>query len=477
MSASPPNQETDGRADRLELLSIWNQSSPRVYISVILCFPFDNAFMEHAVEHIETSLKRLGRERPLFASRLQAASSTQPGHAHLIQSPEFDIPFEVSSEPCANIVDYEQMRQDGFPPGLFIQPRFGIPGVIGTETGPLPVSRVHALVIDGGLLLGVYLHHSLCDGDSLRIFLECFAAETRGDSIDHPSEQAFDGPRSRQLTNGSLSSLVSKCPEYTLLPQYNGPTQPRLLDSGTPLDAIPKIGKIFVFKKKRIAELQKALEYYCPSGVVPSKYTCLAALSFAHIVRARLQTERFLPPIEAKGSARLWNSVNWRSRAFQDLTGDYFGNAALPAVTKATRRRIVRACEDTSTLASLAPLIKSSIDAVDEAYVKRRLAMVSALPDPRIIGVNYDPRMAQCLAFNTWRHFGADAVWDIPGVPVGKPDAIRRAHGSWNLGTALILPARASSDCQELFVSLSQVAMDALCKDEGWLRWVDRVIG
>jgi hypothetical protein len=477
MSASPPNPETDGAPGRLELLSIWNQSSPRVYISVILCFPLDNTRVEDALEHLEASLQRLGRERPLFAGRLQAANSAQPGHAHIIQSADFNIPFEVLLEPRDIPFDYEQIRKEGFPPGLFTNAQFGIPGIIGTGSDPLPVSRVHALVIPGGLLLAVYLHHSLCDGDSLRIFLECFAAQTRGDPIDRPLEQAFEGPRARRQTNGSLSSLVSKCPEYTLLPECNGPTQPRFSEFGTPLDAIPKIGKIFVFNRSRIAELQNALQSCLKCANTPSKYTCLAALSFAHIVKARMQAESFLPLIEGKGSAKLWNSVNWRSRAFQRLTEDYFGNAALPAVTKATKQRLLRACNDIPTLATLVPLIKSSIDAVDVAYVKRRLAMVSAMPDPRLIGVNYDPRMAQCLAFNTWRHFGADAVWDIPGVPVEKPDAIRRAQGSWNLGTALILPARASSDTQELFVSLSQVAMDQLCKDQEWLRWVDRVIG
>lgn len=477
MSASPSNPDTDGAPGSLELLSIWNQSSPRVYISVILCFPLDNGFVEDAVDHIAASLQRLGRERPLFASRLQAANTTQPGHAHLIQSSEFSIPFEVLLNPRDIPGDYEQMRQMGFPPGLFIKPQFNIPGVIGTATDPLPVCRVQALVIPGGLLLVVYLHHSLCDGDSLRIFLECLAAETRGDAIDRPSEQAFEGPRSRRLTNGNLSSLVSRCPEYTILPNFNGPTQPRFSDFGTPLDSIPKIGKIFVFKKSRIAELQTILQAHLRCRKTPSKYTCLAALSFAHIIKARLRAEKFLPLTEEKGSAKLWNSVNWRSRAFRHLTEDYFGNAALPAVTKITKKRLLRACDDVPTLASLVPLIRASINAVDEAYVKRRLAMVSALPDPRLIGVNYDPRMSHCLAFNTWRHFGADAVWDIPGVPVEKPDAIRRAHGSWNLGTALILPARASSDEQELFVSLSQAAMDLLCRDEGWLRWVDRIIG
>jgi hypothetical protein len=250
-----------------------------------------------------------------------------------------------------------------------------------------------------------------------------------------------------------------------------------LSGSGTPLELIEKTGKIFVFRRDRIQELQQLVRQHLKSPQNPSTYTCLAALTFAHITKAREQAEAFLPSFEGKYEASLWNSVNWRTRAFQDFTEDYFGNAALPAVTKVPRRLLIKACDDTLAFAKLVPMIKASVDAVDEEYVLRRLAMVSALPDPRLIGVNYDPRMPQTLAFNTWRHFGADAIWDIPGVSVEKPDAIRRAHGSWNLGTALILPAQALSIHQEIFVSLSKVSMDLLCKDREWLKWVDRIIG
>ncbi|KAI1843008.1 hypothetical protein JX266_010861 [Neoarthrinium moseri] len=470
-------EELDNATGRPELLSIWNQNSPRVYISVILNFPLNNSCIEQTIRHLDSSLKRLACERPLFAARLHAASVAHPGLAHLVYSPENQIPFEVSLGPRDVTEDYGQIRGRGFPPSLFIKPQFGIPGSIGAESDPLPVSRVHALVIQGGLLLAVYLHHSLCDGDSLRIFLECFAAQTRGDAINRPSEQTFIGPGARRQSTSTLLSLISKCPEYTLLPNFNGPTQPLYSSSGTPLEAIGKTGKIFVFRRDRIAQLQAAVQAHLRLDKPPSTYTCLAALSFAHIIRARLSAESFLPETETRGDAMLWNSVNWRSRAFQNLTGDYFGNAALPAVTKATRQQLLLACQDIATLATLIPLIRQSIDAVDEEYVRRRLAMVSASSDPRIIGVNFDPRMPQCLAFNTWRHFGADVTWEIPGVPVEKPDAIRRAHGSWNLGTALILPARASSEFQELFVSLSQSAMDLLCEDKEWLEWIDRVIG
>ncbi|RYP84100.1 hypothetical protein DL769_001245 [Monosporascus sp. CRB-8-3] len=336
------------------------------------------------------------------------------------------------------------------------------------------------------------------DGESLGIFLECLAAQTRQGSIDRPSEQKIALATSRHYkTPGELRDqfqrLAAKCPEFTLLPDLSGPTQPRLLDVGTPLHEIDRTGKIFVFSNARLEALKRLVTSHpgsaSSSPTLPTTcYCALAALTFAHVTRARAGAERYLPAgrcstsMEPPGrttttTAQLWNSVNWRARAFQDATRDYFGNAALPAVTEVPTDRLFAACEDDSELARIVLLIRETIDGVDQTYVHRRLAMLAAAPDPRLIGVRYDPRMPEVLAFNTWRHFGADAAWHIPGIPVAKPNAIRRAHGSWGMGTALILPAQAESTKQELFLSLSIEAMEALCNDERWMRWVDRVIG
>ncbi|KAI1769864.1 hypothetical protein F4818DRAFT_450745 [Hypoxylon cercidicola] len=468
-----------------EPLSVWNQSAPRVYICVVLCFPCDSHRRQDAIHHIEAALKRLARERPVFAGRLQASSNS--GSVSLHRSPLQDIPFEVLPASETSQQHYAQMRDDGFPPSTFVHPRFGVPGAMNSGLEPIPVSKVQAEFPPGGLLLSIFLHHGLVDGGSLRVFLECFGAQTRNIPVDLPSEQTFPMSHSRGRKGliyehdvSTFKGLLARCPEYTLLGDLSGPTQPRLLKTGLAMSNIEKVGKIFVFSNKRLQELRELIQSRNGTAEPPSAYTSLAALSFAHIIKSRVAAEnkkRSLPEVEPRRNAMLWNSVNWRTRAFQGATDNYFGNAALPAVTKASMTQLLAACDDDDELARLVPLVKASIDAVDQEYVSQRFAMLSEVPDPRLIGVNYDPRVPETLAFNTWRHFGADVEWSIPGVPATKADAIRRAHGSWGLGTALILPAKADSLKQELFVSLSVDSMKLLCADEGWTRWVDRIIG
>ncbi len=109
--------------------------------------------------------------------------------------------------------------------------------------------------------------------------------------------------------------------------------------------------------------------------------------------------------------------------------------------------------------------------------MRHRTDFFSLVADPRHVGLDFDPRTPQDLGFNTWRYFGADTRWHIPGLAAPTPDAMRRTQDEWNMSGSLILPAKADSTVHELLVTLPQSAMDLLCQDDGWMAWVDKVIG
>ncbi|KAI2631257.1 hypothetical protein GGS21DRAFT_524047 [Xylaria nigripes] len=467
-----------------ELLSVFNQCSPRGYICVVLCFPCDDSRQRDATQHIRESLARLADERPLFAGRLYV---TCDGRVVMRRSRAYDIPFNIISSEAEKEVNYEQLRRNDFVPGLFVKDHYGIPGLGDSNCDAIPMSKVEARFVRGGLLLSIYLQHAITDGGSLRVFLASFGNQTRHLSANNlPSEQKlrFPSPGSQNVVARRKSSemtrfktLMAGCPEYTILPDLSGPTQPAMQTTGRPISDVKRIGRIFVFATERLQELRELIRTMNDSPDLPTAYMSLATLAFAHVTKARIKVEPALTGIKPGPTATLWNSVNWRTRAFVGRTENYFGNAVLPAVTRVAREQVHSAsCQDCE-LARLVTAVQQSVNVVDEEYVSQRMAMMAQAPDPRMVGINYDPRSPETLAFNTWRHFGADAEWCIPGVPVSKPDAIRRAVGGWGLGTALILPAKAESSRQELFVSLTVEGMEALCKDERWMRWVDKVIG
>ena len=53
-----------------------------------------------------------------------------------------------------------------------------------------------------------------------------------------------------------------------------------------------------------------------------------------------------------------------------------------------------------------------------------------------------------------------------------KPDKLRRSQDNWNMGGTLILPAREGSTDYEVLLTIPGPAMDLLCRDWGFMRWV-----
>ncbi|KXJ90738.1 hypothetical protein Micbo1qcDRAFT_234628 [Microdochium bolleyi] len=533
------------------MASMWNHFSPRVYVGLALCFPFDDSGDNRvrAERHIRESLDRLARARPHLTDRLHVDSH---GFVTSRRCPDLGIPLDVLPHDQITLGnytkknddagdDYNEHKRAGFPPRLFVDSKYSLCGALSERAAEaVPVARVGLKFVRNGLYLVLHLHHSMFDGCSISTFVECFAAHTRQEqmpTVEYPPEQLFPDPPAvrtsryvaaqshghegitpdEQVQQVDFACSLSQCPEYTILADRSGPTQPKLDPrAAVSLEQIPRTGKIFVFRNDRLRVLQQSIrDELGTAEKMPSAYTALAALTWAHAARARIRHESYLPPTttyldrasqdstddqDTSTTVSLWNCYNCRPHMNNQhrhqhqhhhpvQPAESIGTAVLPLVTKLPSAAVLAACGSKGALARrLVPHIQSTIGGVDGAYIRRRQRAMDASPDPRLVGVDYDPRDPAVLHFNTWRHFaGADQAWDIPGVGAQvqmqeqaqgrQADAVRRVHGEWNLGTALVLPAKKGAEVQELFVSLSEDAMMALCEDEEWMGWVDRVVG
>jgi hypothetical protein len=160
---------------------------------------------------------------------------------------------------------------------------------------------------------------------------------------------------------------------------------------------------------------------------------------------------------------------------------------ALPIATM-DASTLLEACSSNPDIACIAldnvvQAIEAAIRGVDDDFVALRTAMIRAAPDPRLVGLATDPRDPRDFYFNTWRHFGAETRWSIPGLlgeggdDIGlTPDAIRRAQSEWNMGAGLILPGRNSSPRFEVLVTLDVDAMTVMCDDSKWNSFVDEIV-
>ncbi|KAI1338812.1 hypothetical protein F5Y15DRAFT_424317 [Xylariaceae sp. FL0016] len=459
-----------------EPLCIWNQVAPRVYTSIVLCFSLPKPTSEEALStHLEGSLVRLSLAEPLFASRV-APSPHNPDKLTLLRDDGAAIAYSVIN---ANIsgIDYEAMKKHDFPEEVFIQPKFDLPGDPYTAKEPLPVVRVHAYFVSNGLFLRLCFHHSLFDGKSKDKFIEMLAAYTRSDPARNCIQsdtlhQNFGIPNSYGPNGETLTRLYANCSEYAALSSPIGPSQPVLGTAGTSIQEINKTARIFAFKKERIDELVHLLKSVdIEHRPALSTYSCLCALAFAYILKAR-DPETYMPESENETNPepKFFHAINWKSNAFKDLPDDYIGNTVLQVSTKFSKSPLNHITKASSTIpwkivAAIAHDISGSLK-LTEDHVKQRLALFAAAQDVRHIGVDLDPRVKHNVWCVSWRHQVANHKWNLLGEDAVKPDAVRRTIPSPSLSHILFMPIKEEAHRQELLISLPEDSMKRLRESE-----------
>lgn len=475
------------------ILNTWNQIAPRAYQRQWFCFPYKHGNLELLRAYLRLALNRLASYFPYLSGKLLLLSSPS-GYLCINSEDNAKIPLEIYDMRSSYPWTYAQLKAQGFPARAFVNKSFDLPYQLSEDGTGIPVFAVHVRLIEGGLLLCIYCHHSASDGTSVSNIVNSFAQLTRDPEQDLEAKRVdvhVDLPEKvcSKVYQDSLDRLLSECFEYHLLSSPSGPTQFRMPPAGTLWQDIRRTGRIFVVGAQQIKQLQQKLAQR--GSWAPSTFTCLAALTWAYVTKARLNSPKNLlspspdEPWVVLKDVRLMISIDWRQRAFADIMGSSAGNTvALPKIALSTET-VLTACspnKDTScsALAEITRAIGAMVSDVDDNFVALRTALFRKAPDPRFIGVDADPRDPLDFYFNTWRHFGGNTRWKIPGVVEedggATPDAIRRAQGDWNMGAGLILPSRKNCSGFEVMVTLDVDAMEVLCEDAGWKVWVDEIL-
>ncbi|KAL8388175.1 hypothetical protein RB595_009403 [Gaeumannomyces hyphopodioides] len=477
-------------------LSPWNQVGARVYFSPAHCYPLDNSKSSEAIDKVREFLDILALARPETAGRISPVQSpTQKGMVALTMDPDNDrIPLDVLNEEDTFGQTYEELKAKGFPPSAFVHPRFFYEGKLHNEDATLPTFRVLAVVIKGGLILSYYFHHSVFDGCCMKAIYGCLESIARGKvPAAKPSQDMSFISYDPIKNDGDLARVdPAKFPELDL-PQFlelpreaRGPQAADFDLQGT--------GKLFRFRNDKLWELRTLVKASDETRRprVPSSYMCLAALTWAHLCKARSAAEvlkyRGTNPASAHLAAppppHMIVPVNWRGRVLFGRgaeEADYFGNASFGALaTAGSSAQLLDACGDPSALAAVVRKIEADVAAqLSRGAVEARTALYARVGDVSRLGWRVDPLSAGDTVVNTWRFLGgADMCWaGVPGLLSERPEAVRRCAAAWSTGYACIMPGRVDSDFQDLLIMLpTAAAMEALCSDEGWMQWVDAVL-
>jgi hypothetical protein len=197
-----------GMASKELHLSVVDQNTVRVYTQLFLIFPFpDRTQVDSAIKALASGLQITLKNFPFLAGTLQLADSKS---GKLLLKYPAETPEVLSSGLLKAKVlrqfphTYEQLKRDGMPPSAITSEVFcpeelhnfsGIPydgeGIVDFTKSEAPAMRVQAYFIDGGLVLGIYTHHSVMDFSGMNKFWEHYACNVRALAVPSSSRNVI----------------------------------------------------------------------------------------------------------------------------------------------------------------------------------------------------------------------------------------------------------------------------------------------
>lgn len=185
-----------------------------------------------------------------------------------------------------------------------------------------------------------------------------------------------------------------------------------------------------------------------------------------------------LDPSSATTTSKLFTPVNIRNKFDPPLSDSYFGAAVDFATTTAPISTLTTCPLTISQLAATALLIRHSIMAVNEPYIRQAIALARD-PDPAIdvrdlMGSNMDRTHGADMYITSWQKldlYGAEME-----LGLGKPDWVRKPW-SKDPGSCIVLPDDGRKPWTEVLVQMTEEDMGRLLVDEQFmgfvLRWVE----
>ncbi|KAI1435901.1 hypothetical protein GGR50DRAFT_653663 [Xylaria sp. CBS 124048] len=470
--------------DQWVALNAWNQLAPRAYNRFVLCFEVDNDRHLPAISYLRFCISEVGHKRPVLKSLLQVEVPIA-----LIVAGQQNIPIEVRDIRQQFGRTYADLKEAGFPASAFVNDVFEVPA--GSVIQAL-VLRIY--VIDGGILLGIHLHHSLGDGAAIDLVISWLSAATRGDRYD-TNAISLASPFCIDQYPPPENSL-----DQRFSPDYIKQNFPERILLSSPLCQLPverSMGKIFVFNVATLNTLKAHIQKL--EGVKRLSTTViLIAYVWAHATKARIAASRqagrsiCMPYGQANDGAensKLMTIVDTRKRVFDGIGAtQYFGNASEAALGSLPIADLFKMCERRTdvnsgvlpdNLGTVVRCIQESIKGVNVDFVRKRYKVYSRLSDPQKLAYDISPDDKHAFMFNSWRYFGMndEQEWRIPGLKGTRyPDRIRRAGGRWNTPAAMLIPGRPDSEELEVMITIEERALELLIKDEIFTSLTTRIV-
>lgn len=448
-----------------QTLTPLDMNMPRLYgMRWILCFPLDSkASKLNVYEDLRAGLAHTITKIPWIAGKLvqQEGSSTNESKIQVVDG-DLGVRLKFNDLATTNFPSYEQLNAAHFPlsklPTAQLSPLNVMPQ--GTD---IPVMAAQANFIDGGLLLTIGAHHSVCDAFGLCTVLETWAQMTtaiaKDTSLIEPDSLINDRA---PLMTGTQGAHLDDFPEYVL-----APTQPAAVTdvnthqmAVTPFKMPAMSAHIFRFSPTSLKSLKIAAAAYSTSDA-------LNALIWRHVTFARMNASSQEPnTVNGNGSTALLYSANIRSRLSPPLPSNYTGNASVAGIT---RHMSFVEMAAPGGLVITAAAIRSSIKTLARPNrVAMTIGLIDSRPNPTDYKFAYNGFLGPDLSTTSWADLN---VFEMEWGSVGKAEIVR-VPGEGADGSMVVLP-RCEDGALEVVLALESRAMEVLMGDEDFRKYAE----
>jgi len=307
--------------------------------------------------------------------------------------------------------------------------------------------------IDGGLLLTVGVHHSVCDGGALDHILETWAHNM---SVINGSESfsKYD-PVSNDRTplcKGLPANNVADFPEYVLMP-----TPPAAATQMAPptFQLPPMTAKIFYFSPEHLADLKTAAKAY-------STNDALGAFFWHHMTLARNPSH---DPTEDEKTSTILFAVNIRGRTSPPLPPTYLGNALFGGI--APRLSIANLKDPQTGLTQASAALRSGLNAIhNPSRVPLTIGLLSSRPNAQDFKFAAHAFLGPDITMTSWADMG---VLKREWGPLGKPEGFRIPYEAAD-GVITVFP-RLENGGLEVMAGLESESMERMLKNPGFRKF------
>ncbi|EPE06631.1 trichothecene 3-o-acetyltransferase [Ophiostoma piceae UAMH 11346] len=426
------------------------QTMPKIYVLMAEVFPLApdgspspgtivknmTAGLQHTLSQFPALAATL--EMDAESGRMWAAKNRDSGvHLHVKYMAKDEFPTYMD----LNERDFPAALLDGnklLPTSVTAKQLHSPDGNNDAEGIPLVVLQLN--FIQGGLVLGIAVHHVLSDGPGCDGFLTTWAENTisvtqglpfqpMGYVLDHSSPPFHVDPPSPSRFNDIKDAY------------------PVLKDAGGPMAAPPPgfqmptlVPQMWHFPKTRLTKLKSKASGTTPQGANAdgwiSTYDAIMALLWSRITAAKVP---LLQPDINTASTTLVHAVNtrgvWADPALPDR---FIGSAAVQARSGPLLIRDVIATPQ--TLPATASTVRSSIRQLTLPYLLGMLEWITGHKDQRYLETDVNSFLGLDLGGSSWQGITAYERHDFG---FGLPHAVRWPSPPFE-GFVFLYPSRAS---------------------------------